>query len=67
MLKVKLTLYPDAKTFLKAFNEAKEFNLALNNGSKDLKFVPIITEKDNEKKPEEKKVEEVKVETKVAK
>lgn len=43
-----------AKNFFKAFNDAKEFNIALKSG-KDLVSAPVITE-DNKK--EEKKTEE---------
>ena len=40
---------------MKAFNDGREFNVAIKAGTKDLKFAPVIVE---ETKKEEKKVEE---------
>ncbi len=41
-----------AKAFQKAFNDAKEFNIAVKEG-KELVFAPKIEDKSNEKKDKE--------------
>jgi len=50
-----------AKSFLKAFTDARDFNIALKAG-KDLKWAPVMTEEEKSKKEEENKTEETKKE-----
>ncbi len=44
----------DAAKFKSAFTEAKEFNKAVKEGG-ELKYAPVISEKDDEDKKDEKK------------
>ena len=63
---IKLGNADNAKKFKEAFNDARQFNIDVKEGKKDLKFAPVIKEEKEEEKGEKKdeKKEEKKEETK---
>lgn len=63
---IKLGNADNAKKFKEAFNDARQFNIDVKEGKKDLKFAPVIKEEKEEEKEEKKdeKKEEKKEETK---
>ena len=64
---IKLGNADNAKKFKEAFNDARQFNIDVKEGKKELKYAPVIkeeNEKEKEEKKEEKKEEEKKEEAK---
>ena len=63
---IKLGNADNAKKFKEAFNDARQFNIDVKEGKKDLRFAPVIKEEKEEEKEEKKdeKKEEKKEETK---
>ena len=63
---IKLGNADNAKKFKEAFNDARQFNIDVKEGKKDLKFATVIKEEKEEEKEEKKdeKKEEKKEETK---
>ena len=63
---IKLGNADNAKKFKEAFNDARQFNIDVKEGKKDLKFAPVIKEEKEEEKEEktDEKKEEKKEETK---
>ena len=63
---IKLGNADNAKKFKEAFNDARQFNIDVKEGKKDLKFAPVIKEEKEEEKEEKKdeKKKEKKEETK---
>lgn len=59
---IKLGNADNAKKFKEAFNDAKQFNIDVKEGKKDLKFAPVLKEDKEEEKVEKK--EEKKEESK---
>lgn len=59
---IKLGNADNAKKFKEAFNDAKQFNIDVKEGKKDLKFAPVLKEDKEEEKVENK--EEKKEESK---
>ena len=51
---IKLGNADNAKKFKEAFNDARQFNIDVKEGKKDLKFAPVIKEEKEEEKEEKK-------------